>query len=79
VDMVQDQHLLGQPCNVLCKILRYLDGQLLDNPCIDWKMRVTIVCEDEREVIATYVSTYDMQGQSIKAPKSQMNSQAAET
>ena len=42
-------------------------------------MRVTIVCEDEREVIITYVSTYDMQGQSIKAPKGQMNSQTAET
>jgi len=42
-------------------------------------MRVTIVCEDEREAIATYVSTYDMQGQSIKAPKGQMHSQAAET
>ena len=32
-----------------------------------WKMRVTIVCEDEREEITEYISTYDMQGQSIKA------------
>ena len=43
-------------------------------------MRVTITqCEDDREVIMTYVSTYDMQGQSIKAPKGQMTSQTAET
>ena len=30
-------------------------------------MRVTIVCEDEREEITEYISIYDMQGQSIKA------------
>jgi len=32
-----------------------------------WKMRVIAVYDDEREEIKTYVSTYDMQGQSIKA------------
>jgi len=30
-------------------------------------MRVITVYDDEREEIITYVSTYDMQGQSIKA------------
>jgi len=32
-----------------------------------WKMRVIAVYDDEREEIKTCVSTYDMQGQSIKA------------
>ena len=32
-----------------------------------WKMRVMAVYDDEREEIRTCVSTYDMQGQSIKA------------
>ena len=32
-----------------------------------WKMRVITVYDDEREKIITYVSTYDIQGQSIKA------------
>jgi len=32
-----------------------------------WKMRVITIYEDERETVVTYVSTYDMQGQSIKA------------
>ena len=29
-----------------------------------WKMRVITVYDDEREEIITYISTYDMQGQS---------------
>jgi len=33
---------------------------------IPWKMRVIAVYDDEREEVKTYVSTYDMQGQSIK-------------
>ena len=39
-----------------------------------WKMRVITVYDDEREEIITYVSTYDMQGQSNKGklrPKKQ--------
>ena len=40
--------------------------------------RVTIVSEDEKEVIIKCVSTYDMR-QSTKVPKGQMNSQTAET
>jgi len=34
---------------------------------VPWKMRVITVYDDEREEIMTYVSTYDLQGQSIKA------------
>jgi len=33
----------------------------------NWKMRVIKVYDDEKEEIITYVSTYDTQGQSIKA------------
>ena len=35
-------------------------------------MRVITVYDDEREEIITYVSTYDMQGQSIKVNQGQM-------
>ena len=37
------------------------------NATLPWKMHVITGCEDERGAIITYVSTYVMQGQSIKA------------
>jgi len=47
----------------------FRDNLLYDERCIKaiWEMRVIAVYDDEREEIKTYVSTYDMQGQSIKA------------
>ena len=77
VYFVHQQHPSYQQQKQLVYLLQgitrqYRRHQVIIRPDLLWKMRVITVYDDDREEIIIYVSTYDMQGQSIKANKDRM-------